>query len=285
MLTIIQRALLFILLSINSVLYAAPIETIKAIEKQYHGRAGISVINTGNHQNFEYRANERFPMCSTYKWLVAANILAEIQNQPLLADQIVHYNATDLIGYTPITSQSIDGGMSLQALGQAAVLSDNTAANLLINVLGGTAKVTAFARSAGDTQFRLDRLEPDVNTAIPNDLRDTTTPLAMSQLLDTIVFGSVLKPVYRQQLQQWMIDNNTGDHRIRAVVPKGLTVGDKTGTCAYGSTNDVGFIVLKDGSPILISVFFTQLDQDTEPNDAALQAIARVGLCAVSVGC
>lgn len=283
MMQAIQKITFLISLTLSALLFASPLEQIKKIEQQYHGRAGVSVINMKNHQTFGYRADERFPMCSTYKWVVAADMLAQIQKEPALADKKVYYTKADLIGYTPMTSQH--EAMTLQQLSQAAILSDNTAANLLIDALGGVHQVNDFAKAAGDQRFRLDRLEPDVNAAIPNDLRDTTTPLAMSRLLETIVFGDILTPPYREKLQQWMIENNTGDHRIRAVVPKGLAVGDKTGTCAYGTTNDVGFILLENGSQILISVFFTQTEQDTEPNDAALQAIARVGLCAVGVGC
>lgn len=150
MLIIIQSALLLISLSISSVVYAdTPIEAIKTIEQQYHGRVGVSAINMATQQRFDYRANERFPMCSTYKWVVSALVLSHIQENPALAEKHIYYKKAELVGYPPETSKNVATGMMIEALAQAVILSDNTAANLLITQVGGSESLTDFARIHG----------------------------------------------------------------------------------------------------------------------------------------
>ncbi len=104
--------------------------------------------------------------------------------------------------------------------------SDNAAANLLMRKIGGPSAVTQFLRSIGDTAFRLDRWEPDLNTPIPGELpgeqQDTSTPGGVAQSLQhLLVDGDALGQTERTQLIDWLKGNTTGDTRIRASVPQG----------------------------------------------------------------
>ena len=149
--------------------------------------------------------------------------------------------------------------MTISELSQAALdYSDNTAMNLLVAEVGDTVKVTNYAKSIGDEKFRLDRMEPELNTAIPGDSRDTTTPLAMTVSLDKLVLGKSLESSSQAYLAKWLKANTTGDKRIRAGLPQGWIVGDKTGTGAYGTTNDIGVIWAAKCDPIVISIYYTQ---------------------------
>lgn len=161
--------------------------------------------------------------------------------------------------------------MSVKALCHAAMLSDNTAANLLLKQLGGLDKLNQFARSIGDMTFRLDRYEPYLNTSIPGDKRDTTTANAMSQSMDQIILGNVLPIMQRDLLIKWMQTNTTGDKRIKAGVNVSWVVGDKTGTGDYGTTNDIGVIWPNQCKPIVISVFYTQAQQNAKAQDVVIQ--------------
>ncbi|WP_151193622.1 class A beta-lactamase [Cysteiniphilum sp. JM-1] len=255
----------------------------KALEKQYGGQLAISAIDTSNDQVVDYHANKRMPMCSTFKLMLVAAVLNKSVNEPKLLEKKIEYTQKDMVNaYSPYTKENLGKGMTVSALCHAAMLSDNTAANLLLKELGGLDKLNQFARSIGDTTFRLDRYEPYLNTAIPGDKRDTTTAKAMSQSLDKIVLGNVLPAMQRDLLIKWMQTNTTGDKRIKAGVNKSWIVGDKTGTGDYGTTNDIGVIWPNKCKPIVISVFYTQDKQDAKAQDVVIQkatsfAVAELG--------
>ncbi|MDA0910574.1 MAG: class A beta-lactamase [Proteobacteria bacterium] len=263
--------------------FASTDNSFKSLEKEYGGQLAISAIDTSNDHAVDYHANKRMPMCSTFKLMLVAAILEKSANEPKLLEKKIVYTQKDMVNaYSPYTQKNLGKGMSIKALCHAAMLSDNTAANLLLKQLGGLDKLNQFARSIGDTTFRLDRYEPYLNTAIPGDKRDTTTAKAMSQSLDKIVLGNVLPAMQRDLLIKWMQANTTGDKRIKAGVNKSWIVGDKTGTGDYGTTNDIGVIWPNKCKPLLISVFYTQDKQDAKAQDMVIQkatslAVAELG--------
>jgi len=238
------------------------------IEAVSNGRIGVFAINTANNMQIEHRALERFPFCSTFKVMGVSTILKRSMGNSQLLQQKVTYTKKNLVVWSPITEKNVASGMTIGELCAAAMMySDDTAINLLMKKLGGPAVVTAFARSIGDNTFRLDRWEPALSDAIPGDLRDTTTPKAMEKSLQRLVLGNTLALPQRQQLQTWLKENTTGNARIRAGVPKGWVVGDKTGTGDYGTTNDIGIIWPPKCSPIVVAIYFTQNKKDATPRD------------------
>jgi len=249
------------------------------LESSSGGRIGLFALNTANHTIVQYRANERFPMCSTSKIMAVAAILKKSMNDSHLLEQKIVYTQkeVDASGYAPETSKHMTEGMTIGALCAAAITqSDNLAMNLLLQKLGGPEAVTQFARSIEDTIYRLDRIEPELNTAIPGDLRDTTTPAAMGYSLQRLVLGDVLGLSQRQQLLTWLKNNTTGDSRIRAGVPKGWLVGDKTGTGSYGTTNDIAIIWPPKQAPIIIVIYFTQHEKNAVPRDQIIASVTRL---------
>ena len=259
----------------NASVFAA--NSLKELETASGGRLGVSAINTANHAEIQYRQNERFPFCSTFKVIGVAAILQESTEKSNLLQQRIHYKQDDLVTYSPITEQHLRDGMTVAELCEATLTtSDNTAMNLLMKILGGPKAVTAFARSIENNSFRLDRWEPDLNTAIPNDLRDTTSPMAMRISLQKLVLGHGL-PAYQQTLlQSWLQKNKTGAARIRAGVPKTWLVGDKTGTGAYGTTNDIGIIYPPGCKPIVVTIYFTQGIKDAKPREEVIASATRM---------
>lgn len=174
-------------------------------------------------------------------------------------------------GYAPITQKNSLKGMRVAKLCEAAIeYSDSAAMNLLVKQLGGTAAVTQFARSIGNRTFRLDRMESQLNSAIPGDLRDTSTPESMVNSLRNLVLGNALALPQRQQLKSWLIHNTTGNVRIRAGVPKAWVMGDKTGTGDYGTTNDIAVICPPNCKPLILAVYFTQPKKNALPSDAII---------------
>ncbi|CAB3774963.1 Beta-lactamase [Paraburkholderia humisilvae] len=261
-----------------------PVETCAALAELEHkvgGRLGVYAFDCATGRRVQHRARERFPFCSTSKVMVCAAVLAQSGEYPTLLTRRVIYSQADVASanYAPVTRRHVETGMTVSELCAAAVQhSDNAAANLLIELIGGPSAVTAFARSIGDCEFHLDRLEPDLNTAIPGDARDTTTPEAMAASLRALVLGGSLRTGQRAQLTEWLHDSTTGSRRIRAGVPAGWRVGDKTGTGAYGTTNDVAVLWPRAGSPIVLTVYYTQAHAGEKPKECVIALATRIAL-------
>jgi beta-lactamase class A len=252
------------------------------IEAKTGGRLGAAVIDTGSGMQAAYRADERFPLCSTFKLLAAAAILARADAGQERLDKPIAVRREDIVDYSPATEPNVGGSMTLAELCKAALtLSDNTAGNLMLAVLGGPQAVTAYARSLGDTATRLDRNEPHLNDIAPGDSRDTTTPSAIATDLRTLLFGNALTPKSRDQLTAWLVANKTGDTRLRAGLPAGCRVGDKTGTCNANTANDVGVVWLEGRAPVVIATYLTGATVDRNEQNAAIAAVGQAVTAAI----
>ena len=265
-----------LLLLWSSVSFASVHQTIQVLEEKSGGRLGISAIDTNNHHVIEYRSAERFPFCSTFKVMGVAAILTASMKDGVFLKRKIHYTKKELVEYSPITEKHINDGMTIAELCHATITtSDNTAMNLLMRLLGGPNAVSAFARTIGDHQFHLTRWEPELNSAIPDEKRDTTTPKAMRMSLQELLLGSALKHEQRKLLRDWLIHNTTGDHRIRAAVSKKWVVADKTGTGGYGTTNDIGIVYPPHCKPIVLAIYFTQKEKNAPANEAIIASVTK----------
>lgn len=252
-------------------------QSLADLEKSSGGRLGVVLINTADNSQIVYRGDERFPMCSTSKMMVVAGVLKQSESQKGLLDQQVDIKKKDLVSHSPIAEKRLNNKMSLAELSAATLqYSDNAAMNKLIEQLGGTKKATAFARSIGDKTFRLDRTEPTLNTAIPGDKRDTTTPLAMALSLQKLTLGDALAVPQRDQLVEWLKGNTTGAASIRAGLPTEWVVGDKTGSGSYGTTNDIAVIWPKDKAPLILVTYFTQNEKEAKSRREVLASAAKI---------
>ena len=220
-------------------------------------RIGVAAVDTSNDKHLDYRAEERFPMCSTFKFLATAAVLKRVDEKKERLERFVPYNAQDILEYAPVTKEHLkEGGMILGALCEAAIeQSDNTAGNLLLHAIGGPAGLTNFVRALGDRVTRLDRIEPELNSAIPGDERDTTTPAAISSDMQRLLLGDALSEASHRNLDDWLQRNETGGSMIRAGVPKTWSVGDKTGRGANGATNDIAIMRPPGRAPILLAIY------------------------------
>ncbi|MDN3566492.1 class A beta-lactamase [Paeniroseomonas aquatica] len=259
-----------------------------AIEAASGGRLGVAVLDGASGATAGHRAAERFPLASTFKLLAAAAVLARVDAGQDRLDRRIHFGPAELVTYSPLTEPHAGkDGMTLEALCEAAmILSDNTAGNLLLGSLGGPAGLTAFARSLGDAETRLDRTEPTLNEATPGDPRDTTTPAAMLAGLRALTLGTALAPASRERLLGWLRDNRTGDARLRAGLPAGWRAGEKTGSGEHGTTNDVGLVwppgEVAGGAPVLVAAYLTGTTAPAETRNATLAAVARAVAAALS---
>jgi beta-lactamase class A len=251
---------------------------VAAIEERLGGRIGVAALDTGSGKRLDYRAEERFPMCSTFKFLAAAAVLKRVDEKQEQLDRFVSYDAKDILEYAPVTKAHLkEGGMTLGSLCEAAIeQSDNTAGNLLLDAIGGPRGVTNFARSLGDQVTRLDRKEPDLNSAIPGDDRDTTTPGSMLADMTRILTGDVLSRSSRSQLEDWLQRNKTGTGMIRAGVPTDWIIGDKTGRGANGASNDIAIIRPPDRAPVLLAIYSVGSTAAANDRAAAIAEAAKI---------
>ena len=237
---------------------AAPViesaqKRIADIESEIGGRIGVCALATGNDGRIVHRAEERFAMCSTFKWMLVAAIGARVTRGFIELDDSVAAQCDAVI-----------------------IESDNVAASALLKRAGGPSGLTAWLRTTGDDVTRIDRDEPALNENAPGDPRDTTTPDAMVQSMKRILLGDLIEERFRTRITDDMKKCETGKKRLRAGFPKDWTVGDKTGTGERGAVNDVAIIWRKYHSPILVACFTTEVKADLDATELAHTRIARI---------
>ncbi|MFI6099405.1 class A beta-lactamase [Lentzea sp. NPDC051213] len=251
---------------------------LRDLEQKHSARLGVFATDTGTGRTVLHRGDELFPICSVFKTIAAAAILRRDHDGALLGKVITYTKAeVDKSGYGPITGkpENLANGMTVAALCEATITySDNCAANLLLRELGGPTAVSRFSRSIGDPVTRLDRWEPELNSAEPCRETDTTSPRAIGQSYARLTLGHALNRTDAEQLTNWLLANTTGANRIKAGLPSAWRLGDKTGTGKYGTTNDVGIAFPPGRSPIVIAVLTTKPDHATATADEPLVAKA-----------
>lgn len=236
------------------------------LESRFDVRLGVFAIDTATGATVRHRADERFAYASTFKALAAAQVLDATTDTEL--DELVRFSARDLVPYSPITARHVGTGMSWREIADAAVRrSDNTAGDLLLRRLGGPRGFESNLRHLGDTTTRPARREPALNEAAPGDPRDTSTPRALATDLMAYAVGDALEPADRAVLTGWLRGSTTGRTLIRAGVPDGWVVGDKTGSAGFGTRNDIAVLWPPGRAPIVLAVLSRRADAAGDHGD------------------
>lgn len=249
--------------------------SLATLERQHGGRLGVAIHDTGSGRRIAHRGDERFLMCSTFKLLLAAAVLQRVDSGEEKLDRRIVFGKGALLEWAPVTRKHVGPpGMTMSALCEAAVTqSDNTAANLLLKQIGGPQALTAYARSLGDTSTLLDRYEPELNPY------DTTTPKAMLGDMEQLLLGSRLSRSSRELLIRWLLACQTGLQSLRAGIPSGWRVGDKTGQWdgnGVGANNDIAIVWPPNGKPLLVTAYY--MNHTTKPSirKAVLAEVGRI---------
>lgn len=259
------------------VLESGPAE-LALLEAKVGGRLGLFAVDTASGRSIERRPDERFALCSTFKWILAAEVLRAAERGQLSLEERISFGVSDLLDHAPVTRARVgEGALTARELARAAVVvSDNTAANLLLARLGGPSGLTAFVREHGDPTTRLDRNEPTLNENAPGDPRDTTSPRAMLRLLESLLCGGALQATSQQSLRAWLSEAQTGQRRLRAGLPAGWEAGDKTGTGQRGAVGDVAIAWPRGRSPVLIVCYLSDSEAELSELEAAHAEAARI---------
>ena len=258
-------------------------EPIRGLERRSGGRLGVALLDTGSGRRFAWRGDERFPLCSTFKFLLAADLLRRADAGQERLDRRLPIRAARM-GNSPFTKSRIGHDARLRELCRAIIdVSDNEAANLLLPLVGGPAGLTRFARAIGDPVTRLDRMEPAMSEAAPGEARDTTSPNAMAANFERVLLGSVLRPASRAELIGWLTEARTGETRLKAGFPRNWRIGHKTGT-GRGTANDVAIVWPGRRPPFILSTYLTGSTLDDAGQNAVLAGVARAVAASLNPG-
>ena len=263
-------------LSLNANATNSILEAVTNAETELGARIGLAVHDLETGKRWEYKSNERFPLSSTFKTLACANVLQRVVLGKERMDRVVRFSESNLVTYSPVTEKHVGRkGMSLAALCQATLsTSDNSAANFILQAIGGPKALTRFLRSIGDDTTRLDRWETELNEAVPGDKRDTTTPIAMVTTLEKLLVGETLSIKSRQQLVAWLKGNEVGDALFRKSVPNDWIVADRTGAGGYGTRAITAVMWPPNRKSIVAALYITETDASFEERNAV---IAKIG--------
>ncbi|QWG26926.1 MULTISPECIES: class A beta-lactamase BlaIII [Bacillus cereus group] len=247
------------------------------LEKEYDAKLGIYALDTGTNQTVAYHSDDRFAFASTSKSLAVGALLRKNSLEAL--DQRITYTHEDLSNYNPITEKHVDTGMTLKELADASVrYSDSTAHNLILKQLGGPSEFEKILKEMGDTVTTSERFEPELNEVHPGETHDTSTPEAIAKTLQSFTLGTALPIEKRELLVDWMKRNTTGDKLIRAGVPKGWEVADKTGAGSYGTRNDIAIIWPPNKKPIVLAILSNHDKEDAKYDDKLIADATKVVL-------
>lgn len=264
---------------------APPPLNLAALEERAGGRIGVAVLDVASGRADGWRQQERFAYCSTFKLFLAAATLQRVRRGEERLDRTMPVAAGDPVGHSPVTREAVGRSLSIEDLCKAAVeLSDNGAANLLVRAFGGLPAWRHWWRLIGDDTTTVDRLEPELNTALPNDPRDTCLPDQTVANLRTVFLGDLIAPEHEQWLEGWLLASPTGRNRIPAGLPAGWRVAHKTGT-GNGMVNDIGLLTPMVGSPVLLAIYYDGPERASlEAGEAVVAEATRQALRSVGRG-
>lgn len=252
-----------------------------SLEETYHARLGVFAIDTGSGRTVTYRENERFGFASTHKALSVGVLLQQKSTEDL--NKRILFTGDDLVNYNPITENHVESGMTLKELSEASIsYSDNTAANLIFEEIGGPQGFEEGLRKIGDQVTESERIEPELNNTEPGETRDTSTPKAMAESLQAFALGDQLSADKRQLLIDWLKGNTTGDALIRSGVPEDWKVGDKTGAGSYGTRNDIAILWPPDEEPIVLAIMSDREEADAKADDDLIAQAAEAVVTSLS---
>ncbi|MEZ9314212.1 class A beta-lactamase [Vibrio lentus] len=275
--TSLVLVLLSVFFSTSSLSHSLEPQSIEQIESRVSARIGIAVYDSGTKQTWSYKGDERFPMMSTFKTLACANLLYDFENEGLNLGLKVGIESDDLIVWSPVTKHLVGKELSLEnACTATMTMSDNTAANVVLTGVSGPNGLTEFLRLTGDSNTRLDHMEPELNHARPGDVRDTTTPNSMVVTLNELVYGNTLSQESKLKLKNWMMGNKVSDGMLRSILPNDWSIADRSGAGAYGSRAITAMVWSENRAPLIISISLTETELTIQERDKVINEIGQL---------
>lgn len=247
-------------------------DQVKQYEKE-GWKVGLSILYSDN-SSVSINGDQRFPLDSTVKSIACANVLAKVDAKKISLNHSMIVTEKNIVTYSPVAKNYINKPFTLEKACEAAnEYSDNTGANFAILSGGGPEGLTAFMRSIGDTVTRSDRYEPELTINPVDDLRDTTTPNTMSLSIKNILTGDVLSNASKDQLKKWMINNKVADNMLRASLPKGWEIADRSGASDYGIRGIASMVWSNNHEPVFISIYVRKGDSSLDERSEVIRIL------------
>lgn len=265
----------------------APVDVstdIRNLEQQFDARVGVSAFDTETGATISYRGGERFGFASTLKAFAAAEFLRQSTTED--RDELVRWTRSDIdrAGYSPVTTEHLDTGLTAAELAEAAVReSDNTALNLVLDRIGGPEGLDDALERLGDATTEVVNYEPRLNTITPGSIDDTTTADAFTESMTALQQSSYSTASNRSILLDWMSGNATGDPLVRAGAPAGWVVADKSGG-AGPIRNDIAVVTPPDRSAVVITILTEKNNPTAQFDNELVSGTAAVVLRAIENG-
>ncbi len=274
-----MKSLLVFALLMPSVVFASSSkfqsveQEIKGIESSLSARIGVAILDTQNGESWDYNGDQRFPLTSTFKTMACAKLLYDAEHGKVNLNSTVEVKKADLVTYSPVLEKQVGKPITLSdACFATMTTSDNTAANIVINAVGDPKSITDFLRQIGDKETRLDRVEPELNEGKLGDLRDTTTPNAITSTLNQLLFGSTLSEASQKKLESWMVNNQVTGNLLRSVLPVKWSIADRSGAGGFGARSITAIVWSEEKKPIIVSIYLAQTEASmAERNDAIVK--------------
>jgi beta-lactamase class A len=245
------------------------------LEKKYQSKLGVYAIDTANGNVVAYKEQQAFPFESTFKFMTVAALLYKMEHTKQKTN-FVSMRLKDLVPWSPVSALYIGKKVSLDTLAMAALTySDNGAINAILNQMGGVKPINQFARGIGNNSFNLEHYEIKLNSN-PTKKQDSSTPKDMALSIQKVLLGNVLSKNNQGKIINWMKSSTTGYKRIRAGIPLGWSVADKTGSGSFGVANDIGIAWMPACRPIVLSIYSNSANANTKPNDALVAEATQV---------
>ena len=252
--------------------------SMEALEMAHNGKVAVFAINLQNGKEAAYRADERMAYCSTFKVLLAAEVMKGKSLAEM--DEVIRYTDDDLVRFSPITEKNTSNGMTVRELCEAALrVSDNTAANLLLKEIGGPDALRQRLREAGDEVSLPEMDEPMLNVVHSGEVHDTSTARQMVMNYRKYLLTDDILPCEKRNIVLEYMKGNAATAKLRAaVVPANCIVADKSGSGPYGIRNDVGIIYDNedDKAPVIVGIFTSHEDIDSPADNALVAEAARL---------
>ncbi len=249
---------------------------IRQVEGEISARIGVTILDTQGNTKWDYKGNERVPLTSTFKTIACAKLLRDAEHGELLLTDSVTVVSKLLQAYSPVTKDLLGRKISFKEACSAAMLtSDNTAANIVLEAIGGPSELTQFIRSIGDNVTRLDRSEPELNEGKPGDIRDTTTPTAIAETISELLYGTTLSKTSQLQLKSWMVNNQVTENLLRSVLPVGWEIADRSGAGGYGSRSITAVVWSQTHAPKIISIYIAETGASFEQRNESIVKIGK----------
>jgi beta-lactamase class A len=256
---------------------------IEQIARSVGGQVGVAVKHLENNDTLSFNGGRQFPMQSVYKFPLALAILSQVDKGKLSLEQKVHISKNDYFPtWSPLAKKYPDADIDVplsEILYLTASQSDNVGCDILFGLLGGPAVAEKYTHSLGIKDIAIANTEREMHQGWDVQFRNWSTPVAMTQLLETYFEGNILSKTQYDFLWKAMVEVPMGGKRIKGQLPEGTVVAHRTGTGARnaeglaGAMNNTGIITLPDGRHVAITVYITRAPEE----DARLEeVIARI---------